>query len=325
MISVTTWADMQPKSFYEATARQRAKYLMDEGSFQELAGPDQQVTSPHLPALGEAVSFDDGIVTGVGRIGGRPTFLISQEGRFIGGSVGEIGGAKMVGTLALALELYEKTSVRYPNDLSRQPAVVISFETGGVRLHEANAGLLAHAEVIEMLQKCRNKVPVISVVGSKLGCFGGMGFVSVATDLVIMSDLGRIGLTGPEVIEEVMGKREFDSSNRALIYRTTGGKHKYIMGDCAYLVDDSFQGFRSRLIEILKMPYEEIAAKRSIGSMELVSEQVDLVRLASELKPKDARDVWTHFGNTDSYMIPNMTYAEFMNSAKTRKGGPAHG
>ena len=319
------WAEMQSKSFYEASARQRANYLMDEGSFFELAGPEQQITSPHLPILGEAVSFDDGIVTGVGRMGGRTTFLISQEGRFIGGSVGEIGGAKMAGTLSLALELYEKTRARYPNDEARQPAVVISFETGGVRLHEANAGLLAHAEVMELLQKCRNKVPVISVVGSRLGCFGGMGFIAVATDLVVMSELGRIGLTGPEVIEEVMGKSEFDASDRALIYRTTGGKHKYILGDCAYLACDSFQGFRDRLVEILTLPYREIAGKRSIGNMELVNEQLGLVGLATKLQPKDARDVWAYFGNEDSDAFADMSYAEFMDSVKTRKGGFAHG
>ena len=318
------WAEMQSKSFYEASARQRANYLMDEGSFFELAGPEQQITSPHLSVLGEAVSFDDGIVTGIGRMGGRPTFIISQEGRFIGGSVGEIGGAKMVGTLSLALELYEKTKARYPGDDTLQPAVVISFETGGVRLQEANAGLLAHAEVMELLQKCRNEVPVISVVGSRLGCFGGMGFVAVATDVLVMSELGRIGLTGPEVIEEVMGKREFDASDRALIYRTTGGKHKYILGDCAYLACDSFQGFRDRLVEVLTKPYQEIVAKRSIGNMELVNEQLSLVELATKLQPKDARDVWAYFGNGESDALTDMSYGEFMNSVKTRKGGIGH-
>jgi hypothetical protein len=42
---------------------------------------------------------------------------------------------------------------------------------------------------------------------------------------------GRIGLTGPEVIEQEMGKDEFDASNKALVYRTTGAKHKYIIQD----------------------------------------------------------------------------------------------
>ena len=83
-----SYGNGQKMSFLEANARQRANWLVDEGSFTELLGPQDRMTSPHLPALGEAVSFDDGVVTGVGHIGTRPVFVISHEGRFIGGAVG---------------------------------------------------------------------------------------------------------------------------------------------------------------------------------------------------------------------------------------------
>ena len=314
-------SNLRSISFYEATARERAICLVDEGTFRELAGPELRLTSPHLPELGEAISFDDGIVVGIGRIDERPAFIISQEGRFIGGSVGEVGGAKMVGVFKLALDLYEKTINRYPDDEKKQPAIIISFDTGGVRLHESNAGLLAHAEVMEMIQKCRGKIPVISLVGSKVGCFGGMGFVAVSTDVLVMSELGRIGLTGPEVIEEVMGKKQFDASDRALIYRTTGGKHRYIMGDCAYLVDDSMGGFRDCLKNILKLPYSEIAEKRSTGTLELVNEQMGVVQIAAETQPKDSFELWRRFGNTLSLALPDMEYDTFMNNVKIRKRG----
>lgn len=315
------WEELQNQSFYESTARQRAINLADPGTFTELLSPIDKMTSPHLPVLGEAVSFDDGVVTGVGKIGKRPVFIISQEGRFIGGAVGEVHGAKMVAAFRLALQSYDKIKAKYPEDFKDcAPAVVISFETGGVRLHEANAGLLAHAEVMEQIQHCRGKVPVIGLVGSKVGCFGGMGFVSVATDLVIMSALGRIGLTGPEVIEEAMGKKEFDASDRGLIYRITGGKHKYIMRDAAYLVEDTIGAFRNQIIEVLQMTYEDIQSHRSIGSLALVEEQLELVKLAAELKPKDAYDVWAYLGNTDSQAIPDMPYDRFMQEVKRRPG-----
>lgn len=316
-----SWEEMQNQSFFESTARQRAENLVDEGTFTELLPPIDRMTSPHLPVLGEAVSFDDGVVTGVGKIGKRTVFVISQEGRFIGGAVGEIHGAKMVAAFRLAQQTYEKIREKHPEDYEcRTPAVIISFETGGVRLHEANAGLLAHAEVMEQIQHCRGKVPVIGLVGSKVGCFGGMGFVSVATDLVIMSALGRIGLTGPEVIEEAMGKKEFDASDKGLIYRITGGKHKYIMGDAAYLVEDTVGAFRRQICEVLKLPYEKIAAHRCIGNRELVEEQLKLVRLAAELNPKDASDVWAYFGNENSKAIPDMDYDTFMREVKVRPG-----
>jgi len=318
---MTNWTEMQRKSFYESTARERARNLMDEGTFRELAGPELAITSPHLSELGEAVSFDDGVVTAAGKIGHRPVFVISQEGQFIGGSVGEVGGAKMVGAFAAALALYEKAREKYLGDEKRAPAVIISFDTGGVRLHEANAGLLAHAEVMEQIQSCRGKIPVISLVGSRVGCFGGMGFVAAATDILIMSERGRIGLTGPEVIEEVMGKKEFNASDRALIYRTTGGKNRYIMGDCAHLVEDSIQAFRAKLAEVLALPLDQISLNRSIGSMNLVAMHLERTQLAARLKPKDARDVWAYFGNAEPHVIPDMYCNDFLQKAKTAKGG----
>ena len=126
---------MNDLRFLEASARVRASSLVDKGTFTELIGPADKRTSPHLPVLNEAVEFDDGIVTGIGLLGQHPAIVISQEGRFIGGAVGEVGGAKMVGALMLADELAAQTT-----DPARRPIVLISFETGGVRVygHAAN-------------------------------------------------------------------------------------------------------------------------------------------------------------------------------------------
>lgn len=304
---------MQNGSFLDLNARQRANLLVDAGSFTELLGPQDRMTSPHLPALGEAVSFDDGVVTGVGRIGTRPVFVISQEGRFIGGAVGEVHGAKMVGIFQLALEAYEAACRNHGDALDAyRPAIVISFETGGVRLHEANAGLLAHAEVMDLIQDTKGKLPVISLIGSKVGCFGGMGFVAAATDAIVMSPQGRLGLTGPEVIEQEMGKEEFDAADKSQISRTTGGKHKYIMRDCNVLVEDRMGDFRNALCRLLALPYDELCAYRRIGSYELVKKQMALTALAAELDPGDSMDVWRYFGNAEPEQLPELETAEFL-------------
>lgn len=310
---MSKWTELQSKSFLESNARERALGLVDEGTFVEFVGPMDKVHSPHLPLLGEAIEYDDGIVVGVGNLGRKPVFVVSQEGRFIGGSVGEVGGAKMVKTIKLASDLYERMAKENP-DLPEElrPAVVISFETGGVRLHEANAGLLAHAEVMDQIQNCRGRVPIISLIGSKVGCFGGMGFVAAATDVIIMSQFGRLGLTGPEVIEKEMGKDEFDASDRALVYRTTGGKHKYIIGDCNYLVDDAIGAFRKQVEEVLAQPLSRIEECRRIGSLEKVEQQLAQVRLSVSLKPKDSLDVWDYAGNSEPEKLINLNVDEFL-------------
>jgi biotin-independent malonate decarboxylase beta subunit len=313
------WIEFQKKSFFESSARQRAKGIVDNGTFTELLGPRDRVLSPHLPILGEAVAFDDGIVTGVGLIGKRPIFVISQEGRFIGGSVGEVSGAKLVATIKLALDAYRQIKEKYPTSYQeRLPAVAICFETGGVRLQESNAGLLVHGEIMDLLQDARGKIPVISLIGSKIGCFGGMGFVAAATDLIIMSEQGRLGLTGPEVIEEEMGKDEFDASNKAMVYRTTGGKHKYIMQDCNFLVEDSVEAFREQLTEALTLSMESIEKLRRVGNQKLVEEQLELVKLAVDLAPRDSMDVWKYFGNESPSELPELSLQQFLQQAKRR-------
>lgn len=317
-----TWDELQTNSFFEANARERANGLVDESTFTELLGPKDRIPSPHLPILGEAIAFDDGIVTGVGLIGKRPIFVVSQEGRFIGGAIGEVGGAKMVATIKLALEAYDKVKEQYPLSYEqRLPAIVISFETGGVRLHESNAGLLAHAEVMDLFQDARGKIPVIALIGSRVGCFGGMGFVAAATDVVIMSEQGRLGLTGPEVIEQEMGKDEFDAANRALVYRTTGGKHKYIMQDCNFLVADTIGAFRAQVAEVLALPFAALTQYRRIGTPELVDEQLGLVKLAVDLEPKDSMDVWKYYGNTEPQRLIDLSLQDFLETVKRRVRG----
>lgn len=313
------WNELEKSSFFSANARERALGLCDKGTFTEFLNPFDEFESPHLPVLGTAVEFDDGTVTGVGLLGKHPVFIVSMEGKFIGGAIGEVNGAKMVGTIRLALKAAEDIKAAHPDDYdARRPLVAVSFETGGVRLHEANAGLLAHAEVMDAFQDLRHKVPVVAVVGSKVGCFGGMGFVAAATDVIVMNEQGRIGLTGPEVIEQEMGKEEFDASNKALVYRTTGAKHKYIIGDCNYLVEDVIKDFHDALAEVADKPWDEIEKMRRIGSPKLIKEQQALVKLVGDMQPKDSMDLWKYYGNENPAELPEISTAEFLKVVKRR-------
>ena len=227
----------------------------------------------------------------------------------------------MVGTFKLAQDAYTKIQENHPDDWEEyRPVILVSFETGGVRLHEANAGLLAHAEVMDQIMDAKGKIPVIALIGSKIGCFGGMGFVAAAMDAIVMSDRGRLGLTGPEVIEQEMGKDEFDASDKSLIYRTTGGKHKYIMGDCNVLVGDTMGEFKAAVEKLAALPYDEIRKYNRIGSPEKVAEQIELVKLAAQLNPADSTDVWKYYGNDEADAYEDMPLSEFMSKVKRREG-----
>ena len=227
-------------SYAECSARERLARLLDAHTFHEWLPPAERITSPHLEQLGVPCAFDDGVAIGRAQLGGRCVFVAAQEGGFMGGGVGEVHGAKLVGLLQRALR-------------DRPAAVLILAESGGVRLHEANAGLIAVSEVMRALLDVRAAgIPVIVLIGGANGCFGGMGIVARCADHVVMSDIGRLAMSGPEVIEASHGVDEFDARDRALVWRTTGGKHRWLCGDCDALVDDAVDAFRDAAIEALE-------------------------------------------------------------------------
>ncbi|MCC7568857.1 MAG: biotin-independent malonate decarboxylase subunit beta [Candidatus Methanofastidiosa archaeon] len=316
------WKELQEKSFYQATARERAIGLVDEGTFREFLGPRDKMVSPHLIVLGEAVEFDDGITVGVGKIGAHPVFVVSQEGKFVGGALGEVNGAKMAYTFKLAMDCYEALKEKYgsvPED--RKPIVIVSYDSGGVRLHESNAGLVAHSECMEMFWKMQNKVPNISITASSIGAYGAQGFVCMSGDVVLANDYGRIGLTGPEVIQQEVGKDEFDASDRALIWRTMGARAKYIMGDVDFLLPDTIGAFREQVMQIAHMPMAEIAKYRHLGTPDLVEENLSVVKLAGEKGFNDSKDYWKYMGMKDVEDIPEMPQEKFLKIAKRRQRG----
>ena len=229
-------------SYAECSARERLALLLDPGSFHEWLPPAERVTSPHLAQLGVPSAFDDGVAIGRATLDGHAVFVAAQEGAFMGGGVGEVHGAKLVGLLQRALR-------------DRPTAVLLLAESGGVRLHEANAGLIAVSEVMRALLDVRVAgIPVIVLIGGANGCFGGMGIVARCADHIVMSDVGRLAMSGPEVIEASHGVEEFDSRDRALVWRTTGGKHRWLTGDCDALVEDDVAEFRAAAVEAIDAP-----------------------------------------------------------------------
>ena len=62
-----------------------------------------------------------------------------------------------------------------------------------------------------------------------------------------------MGLSGPEVIETARGVEEYDSRDRALVWRTVGGKHRYLLGECDAIVPDSMEAFRQAIVACISI------------------------------------------------------------------------
>lgn len=294
-------------SYQEATARERLHQLFDPGSFEEFLPPYKRVISPHLGQLNAPVAFDDGVAVGRALLDGVPVYTAAQEGGFMGGAVGEVHGAKLVGLLRRAVA-------------DKVAAVVLLVESGGVRLHEANAGLIAVSEVMRALLDARAAgVPVIVLVGGSNGAFGGMGIVSRCANVVVMSEEGRLAMSGPEVIETANGVEEFDSRDRALVWRSTGGKHRYLMGDCQRIVADDIAAFRAAAREAVAQ-YASQPAELSLEALEAEQRMLD-ERIARFGALPDPVDIWTAMGIPDADNVPMLEVDSFIAAAAARRMG----
>jgi len=293
------------KSYYEATARERVAAIVDPGTLREILPPETRTVSPHLTALDLPVAFDDGVVIGTAHLAGASVLIAAQEGGFMGGALGEVHGAKLVGLLQRAAP-------------ERVAGVVLLLESGGVRLQEANAGLIAVSEVIRAIVAVRAQgIPVVAAIGGQFGCFGGMGIAAACCTRVVMSEEGRLGLSGPEVIETARGVEEFDARDRALVWRTTGGKHRYLLRDCDALVDDSLPAFRDALA-------------RAVGEgdrFDLALLEQEHALLADRIDRfgalRDGLEIWRALGWTAPERLPMLATSEFLAEAGSRRAFPA--
>jgi len=285
-------ANRSSLSWYEASARQRLEALVDAGSFNEFIGPELREMSPHLSIFDLPEQFDDGIVIGRGRLDGSPVLVAAQEGRFMGGAFGEVHGAKLTGLLRAARKLKQD--------------VVILFDTGGVRLQEANAGELAISEIMRAVIEARRAgVKVVGLIGGRAGCYGGGSLIAGTCSSLIISEEGRISVSGPEVIETNKGVEEFDSRDRALVWRTMGGKHRYLIGGADKFVEDDASAFRQAAVEAL----------RGRGRCDLAVLDAEQQRLERRLRrfgeAGDAVAIWQAMSIDKPTDIPGLPTDEF--------------
>ena len=284
-------------SYFEASARKRLSGLVDAGSLVEFCPPEMRQTSPHLALLDAPLAFDDGVVVGRAALAGHEVLVAAQEGRFNGGAVGEVHGAKIRGLLDRAL-------IEHP------AAVLLLVDSGGVRLHEANAGLIAISEIMRAVLRVQAAgIPVFALVGGSCGAFGGMGIVTRLCTEVVMSEQGRLGLSGPEVIETVKGVEEFDSRDRALVWRITGGKLRRVLGEATLLVDDLIPAFRSATAGLIERYRAHPPVPVDLD--ELLGAQAELTERSTRFAAaRDGREIW-QADFAEASRVPEMTVAEF--------------
>src|SRR5512137_1154285 len=168
------------------TARERLASLLDPDSFTEIG----TFITHRATGFGMEQSrpWGDGVVTGVGKIDGRPVYVYAQDFTVLGGSLGEAHGHKIAHLMDLAIE-------------NGAPIIGLN-DSGGARIQEGVDSLAAYGDVFFRNVQASGVIPQITVI---LGpCAGGAVYSPALTDFVFMVEkTAHMFITGPQVIKAV--------------------------------------------------------------------------------------------------------------------------
>ena len=236
---------------HKMTARERLDALVDPGSFVELGRFVTHRSSDF--GLADEKYLGDGVVTGHGRIDGRPVFVFAQDFTVFGGSLSETNAEKICKVMDLAM----KTGA---------PIIGLN-DSGGARIQEGVASLGGYAEIFLRNTLASGVVPQISAI---LGpCAGGAVYSPAITDFVFMvRGVSYMFVTGPNVVKTVTHEDvDFERLGGADVHGATSG--------IAHFVHDS--------------ELESLAAIRTLLSY-LPSNNLDSPPITPSDDPADRRD-----------------------------------
>ena len=172
------------------TARERIDLLVDPGTFVEL--------NPFIEHRCTDFGLDgqkgpgDGVVTGYGKVNGRPIFLFSQDFTVFGGALGEMHAKKIANVMDLAAK-------------NGTPFVGLN-DSGGARIQEGVVSLDGYGHIFYRNSIYSGVIPQISVIMGP--CAGGAVYSPAITDFVFMVEkTSQMFITGPKVIETVTGEK----------------------------------------------------------------------------------------------------------------------
>ncbi|MDX8359686.1 MULTISPECIES: carboxyl transferase domain-containing protein [Bacillaceae] len=172
------------------TARERIELLVDEGTFVELNPFIEHRCNDF--GLGNKEGPGDGVVTGYGKVNGKPIYLFSQDFTVFGGALGEMHAKKIANVMDLAVQ-------------NGAPFVGLN-DSGGARIQEGVLSLDGYGHVFYRNSIYSGVIPQISVIMGP--CAGGAVYSPAITDFVFMVEkTSQMFITGPKVIETVTGEQ----------------------------------------------------------------------------------------------------------------------
>ena len=281
------------------TARERVALLLDPGSFDELDMLMRARSVDNSP--GEAV------VTGWGKVDGRPVYVYAYDFTQIGGSLSEAVAEKILKVMDLSMT-------------TGAPIVGI-IDSGGARIQDGPEALRGFGEIFAMNTLASGVVPQLSVI---MGPSAGGGAYSPAlTDFIFMTEgSGQMYITGPDVIRAVTGEEvTHDELGGAVAHASRSGvAHFAIAGE-----DATMSEVRRLLSFLPSNNAEEAPVIPSGDDPERADEDLLTIVPAEPNRPYDVREVIDRLVDDGDFMEVHELFATNMVVGFGRMAGRAVG
>jgi len=193
------------------TAKERINLLIDKGTFTELN--ELVELKSHNFDLQDKKKAGDGVITGYGKINGKPVCIFVQDFTFMGGSMGEMHNSKIAAIQEHALKI--------------GCPVIGLFDSGGARIQEGIHGLDTGGLIFRTNTLASGVIPQISVI---LGPCAGIAVYSPAlTDFIFMTKkISNMFITGPDVITVTGEKIDFEGLGGPVVHNQKSGLAHFI-------------------------------------------------------------------------------------------------
>lgn len=272
------------------TARERLDLLLDKGSFEEIdsfvmhRSSDFGLDGKKIPG--------DGVVTGYGKIHGRPVYVFSQDFTVFGGSLSETHAEKICKVMDLAM----KNGV---------PVIGLN-DSGGARIQEGVSSLGGYAEVFWRNSMASGVVPQLSAVMGP--CAGGAVYSPALTDFVFMvKNTSYMFVTGPDVVKTVTHEEvTAEELGGATAHSTKSGVAHFAAENDALCLQDV-----RRLLTYIPQNCEEKPPRRQTREPDPSrAEQLSEIIPENPNKPYDIKHVVEGIVDRDSFMEVHENYAD---------------
>jgi len=189
------------------TARERIHQLLDQDTFEEI---DKFVLHQSTDFGMDKKKFPgDGVVTGYGRINGRPVYVFAQDFTILGGSLSLAVSDKICKVMDLARK-------------NGAPLIGLN-DSGGARIQEGVSSLAGYGNIFMRNVLSSGVIPQISAIMGP--CAGGAVYSPALTDFIFMVEqTSYMFITGPQVIKAVTHEDvTFEKLGGALTHNATSG------------------------------------------------------------------------------------------------------